>query len=152
MGKVTIERQLPLDNSWDVIVAGGGPAGCTAAIAAARAGAKTLLVEATGALGGMGTSGLVPAWCPFTDQEEFIYGELAREIFERCKAGTHGIPKDRIHGHVTLDGERLKRIYDDMVSTAGAQVLFNTRLASVETGQDGEVEAVVLANKAGLMA
>lgn len=148
--ETAIEHRMPKDDSCDVIVAGGGPAGCTAAIAAARAGAKTLLVEATGALGGMGTSGLVPAWCPFTDQEQFIYGELARQVFERCKAGTHDIPKDRIHGHVTLDGERLKRIYDDMVTAAGAGVLFNTRLAAVETGQDGEVETITLANKAGL--
>ena len=52
-------RTIALDDSWDVIVVGGGPAGCTAAAAAAREGAATLLIEATGALGGMGTSGLV---------------------------------------------------------------------------------------------
>ena len=46
-------KSLPLDASWDVIVVGGGPAGCTAAVAAAREGAKTLLIEATGALGGI---------------------------------------------------------------------------------------------------
>ena len=65
--------RIPLDDAWDVIVAGGGPAGCAAAAAAAREGAKTLLIEATGALGGMGTSGLVPAWCPFSDSEKIIY-------------------------------------------------------------------------------
>ena len=46
------EREIALDDSWDVIVVGGGPAGCTAAAAAAREGAKTLLVEGTGCLGG----------------------------------------------------------------------------------------------------
>lgn len=54
----TFHRQLPLDASWDVIIVGGGPAGCTAAVAAAREGAKTLLLEATECLGGMSTSGL----------------------------------------------------------------------------------------------
>lgn len=44
--------KIPVDNQWDVIIVGGGPSGCTAAIAAAREGAKTLLVEATGQLGG----------------------------------------------------------------------------------------------------
>jgi len=47
------EKSIPLDDSWDVIVVGGGPSGCTAAIAAAREGAGTLLIEATGCLGGM---------------------------------------------------------------------------------------------------
>ena len=50
------ERQILLDDSWDVLVAGGGPAGCAAATAAAREGARTLLLEGTGILGGLGTS------------------------------------------------------------------------------------------------
>ncbi len=54
------ERNIPLDDSWDVIVVGGGPAGCAAATAAARENRRTLLLEATAVLGGMGTSGLVP--------------------------------------------------------------------------------------------
>ena len=40
------QTEFPLDNAWDVLVAGGGPAGCATAIAAAREGARTLLVEA----------------------------------------------------------------------------------------------------------
>ncbi len=146
------ERNIPFDDSWDVIVVGGGPAGCAAAIGAAREGAKALLVEATGVLGGMGTSGLVPAWCPLTDGVRFIYGDLATGIFERCKAGMKHIPADRIHGHIEIDGEALKRIYDDLVTGAGAQVLFNTRLATVETDSSGAVNALLLANKRGLTA
>ncbi|MNC20543.1 hypothetical protein D3C75_684960 [compost metagenome] len=45
-------KSIPLDDSWEVIVVGGGPAGCAAAAAAAREGARTLLIEGTGALGG----------------------------------------------------------------------------------------------------
>ena len=66
---------------WDVIVVGGGPSGCAAATAAAREGAKTLLIEGTGALGGMGTSGLLNAWCPFTDGERIIYKGIAERVF-----------------------------------------------------------------------
>ena len=73
-------RALALDDSWDVIVIGGGPSGCTAAAAAARQGARTLLVEGSGALGGMGTIALVPAWCPFSDQKQIVYRGLAEHI------------------------------------------------------------------------
>lgn len=57
-------RDIPLYDGYDVIVVGGGPAGVTAAVSAAREGAKTLLIEATGALGGMSTMGLVPGGAP----------------------------------------------------------------------------------------
>ena len=146
------ERELPLDERWDVIVVGGGPAGAAAATAAAREGAKALLVEATGALGGMGTSGLVPAWCPFTDGEKIIHRGIAEKVFTTCKAGMAHLSDDRIHGWLPLDPERLKRIYDDLVSEAGAAVLFHTVLGAVELEQAGTVSAVILANKAGLTA
>lgn len=45
--------KIAVDDQWDVIVVGGGPAGCSAAISAAREGAKTLLIESMGQLGGM---------------------------------------------------------------------------------------------------
>ena len=98
-------RSIPLDASYDVIVVGGGPAGCTAAASAAREGAKTLLIEATGSLGGMGTSGLVPAWCPFSDKEKVIYCGMAQTVFERskalfaaCRARRRGLGADRPRG------------------------------------------------------
>ena len=127
-----LQRSIPIDDSWDVIVAGGGPAGCTAAAAAAREGARTLLIEATGCLGGMGTSGLVSAWCPFSDQEKIIYRGMAQKVFEACKAGMPHINPDALDW-VAIDHERLKRIYDNLVVESGAEVLFNTFLADVET-------------------
>ena len=123
-------RALPLDDSWDVIVVGGGPAGCTAAAAAAREGARTLLVEQTGSLGGMGTSGLVPAWTPFSDKQKIIYRGLAERVFTQCKAGMAHVKPDALDW-VAIDPELLKRIYDDLVSGLGASVLFNTMLAGV---------------------
>ena len=53
MKQYTLKKVIDLNDSYDIIIIGGGPAGCAAAIAAARDGAKTLLVEATGVLGGM---------------------------------------------------------------------------------------------------
>ena len=144
-------QELPLDDRYDVIVAGGGPAGCAAAAAAARAGARALLIEGTGCLGGMGTSGLVPAWCPFTDQEKIIYGGIAERVFRACKAGIAHIPESRVNGWLPLDPERLKRIYDDLVTEAGADVLFLTQVLHVERGPDG-IAALICGNKAGLTA
>ena len=52
-------REIPVLREADVVVVGGGPGGCAAAITAARQGAKTILVERYGHLGGMATGGLV---------------------------------------------------------------------------------------------
>lgn len=145
------ERALTLDNSWDVIVVGGGPSGCTAAAAAAREGAKTLLIEGTGALGGMGTSGLVPAWCPFTDKERIIYGGMAENILKKCIAGMPHVPEDRFNW-TPIDPELLKSIYDELVTSHGVTTLFNSLLAAVEKDESGNVDAIVVSNKSGLTA
>ncbi|HEY8967294.1 MAG TPA: FAD-dependent oxidoreductase [Candidatus Methylacidiphilales bacterium] len=143
-------RPLPFDDSWDVIVAGGGPAGCAAAIAAAREGARTLLVEGTGALGGSGTGALVPAWCPFSDKEKMIYRGVAEKVFTAAKRGLRHVKPEALDW-VPIDAEKLKRVYDDLVAEAGAKVLFHTALSAVERDGDG-VSALVVSNKAGLSA
>jgi hypothetical protein len=146
-----LAKTIPMDDSWDVIVAGGGPSGCAAASAAAREGAKTLLIEATGSLGGSGTTALVPAWCPFSDKEKIIYRGLAEKVFTRAKAGMPHV-KAKDLDWVPIDAERLKRVYDDMVTEAGVTVLFQTILASVEKERADEVSTILVANKAGLSA
>ncbi|MFP3937804.1 MAG: FAD-dependent oxidoreductase [Phycisphaerae bacterium] len=145
------QRRIPLDDSWDVIVVGGGPAGCTAATASAREGARTLLIEATGCLGGMGTSGLVPAWCPFSDKERIIYGGLAEKVFHESRKGVPHVPPERMDW-VPINPEQLKRVYDDMVTEAGATVLFNTLLADVQPGDSGPADSLIVAGKGGLAA
>lgn len=147
----TITRQVPFDDGWDVIVAGGGPAGCAAATAAARAGARTLLLEAAGALGGMGTLGLVPWFCGYDDGEKDIARGLAGHI---RVALCNGMPHIRKHAPrwPAIDPEVLKRIYDDMVSEAGATVLFHTQVCGVELTDNGGIDAVLASNKTGLRA
>lgn len=145
------QRRIPCDRSWDVIVVGGGPAGCTAAAAAAREGARTLLIESSGALGGSGTSALVPSWCPFSDKQKIIYRGLAQRVLEAGKQGTPHVKPDHVDW-VPIAAEHLKRVYDDLVSQFGVTVLFNTMLADVETDGDGRVTALLAVNKAGLKA
>ncbi len=67
----------------DVLVVGGGNAGCAAAIAAARHGAATLLVERYGFLGGTATASMVGPWMTFHSGEDRIVGGIAQEIVER---------------------------------------------------------------------
>ena len=150
MKQLTISRSLPLDDAWDVIVLGGGPTGCTAATAAAREGAKTLLIEQTGALGGSGTSALVPAWCPFSDKDKIIYRGLAERVFEEAKQGIAHVRKGDLDW-VPIDAEKLKRVYDKLVTDAGVTVLFHTFLSGLEM-EGEEVKAVLLSNKSGLSA
>jgi hypothetical protein len=146
---------LPLDDSWDVIVAGGGPAGCAAATAAAREGARTLLLEATSVLGGMGTSGLVPWFCGYGDGEKVIARGIAGRVREALAAGMPhlkvAIEKNPLTAPA-IDPELLKRVYDDMVTGAGADVLFNSRVCWARKSGDETVETIVVANKSGLTA
>ena len=143
------KSKIPVHDEWDVIVVGGGPSGCAAATAAAREGAKTLLIEGTGALGGMGTSGLLNAWCPFTDGEKIIYKGIAEKVFKESKKG---VPHVRYDDWVPINGEYLKVVYDDLVVSAGVSVLFFSSMEAVEMKRNGEVDAIVVANKAGLSA
>ncbi len=138
------------NDEYDIIVCGGGPAGCTAAVAAAKEGARVLLVESTGALGGMGTSGLVPAWCPVTDSQRVIYGGLAREVFDRAREGVAHVPRDSFDW-VAINPEMLKRVYDEMVVDSGVHVLFLSSVCGVRVN-GGALEAVLVANKNGLTA
>ena len=82
MGNILFTRHIPLEEGYDVCVLGGGPAGAVAAIAAGRLGARVLLVEGTGCLGGMGTSGLVTAFDPMANGTEMLVGGIMREIVE----------------------------------------------------------------------
>jgi len=150
MPSYALQREIPLDDRWDVIVVGGGPAGCTAAAAAAREGASTLLVEATGCLGGMGTGGLVPAWMTFGDQQKMIIRGMAEHIFVKASAGLAHATVAECWG--PIDAERLKRVYDDLITASGAVVQFHTMLSGVEVDDAGRVTALLLSSKNGLTA
>ena len=73
-------------DDYDVLVVGGGNAGCAAALAAARTGARTLLVERYGFLGGTATAAMVGPWMTFHSGADRIVGGIAQEIVERLIA------------------------------------------------------------------
>jgi hypothetical protein len=145
------KSNLPVSDGWDVIVAGGGPSGCAAALASAREGAKTLLIEAMGVLGGMGTAGMVPSWTPVTDGEKIIYKGIAEKVFLAAKKGVPHISQSQFDW-VPINTEYLKTVYDGLMKEYGVNVLFFSRLATVEMKSDNTIDAITVANKSGLTA
>lgn len=139
------------NEEYDVIVCGGGPAGCTAAIGAAREGAKTLLLEASGMLGGMATLGMVNAWTPVHDGIRIIHGGLAEKIIRENKATMPHLNEDK-WDWLPINFEPLKLALDRMVTEAGVQVLFHSHVCGVEMKDDRNIDVVLVANKAGLTA
>lgn len=140
-------RVRDYETKYDVIVVGAGPAGCAAAIAAGRNGAKVLLLEAGTAPGGMATLGLVSKWAPLTNKKELIYKSLPLEIVTRYKerAGIEPAKWDWIN----IDPEALKVVYDEMLTEAHVHVLYQIHV--VDVVKDGEtIKSVVAATKSGL--
>ncbi|NLB55243.1 MAG: FAD-dependent oxidoreductase [Lentisphaerae bacterium] len=142
-------RELPVRGNYDVLVAGGGPAGMTAAVAAARQGCSVRLIEAHTCLGGLGTAGMVPAFMPFTDGVNFLAGGLGREILDRLTAANGTI--DTRWGAVNIKAEVFKRVCDDMLVEAGVEFTFHTQLTDVIT-EDGNVTTAICAAKSGMFA
>ena len=144
-------RRVPVLGYFDVVVAGGGPAGIGAAVAAARRGVKVLLLEQTACLGGMGTAGLVPSLAPYSHFERPLHTGIALEMVERLRAAD-GVGADKkTFCWVTIDAEKLKRVYDQMAAEAGVRVLFMTCVAGVVRRGD-RIRAVLIENKQGRQA
>ncbi|NND05644.1 MAG: FAD-dependent oxidoreductase [Saprospiraceae bacterium] len=150
-------REIPIDDSYDVVVAGGGPAGSAAAICAGRLGAKVLLLEATGCLGGMGTSGLVTAFDPMSNGETMLVGGFMRELvdtmYKRGFLGPRETPEvytRKYHHWTAFQAEGLKLLLDEFTVEAGVEVRFFTRAVDADVDKDAKrVNGVVINNVEG---
>lgn len=139
---------------FDVIVVGGGPSGVAAALAAARRGAQTLLIERYGFCGGMATAALVNPFSghAFYDQlapkgeRLSLTGGIFKEIAQKLADGGG-------FGSVLMDAafdeELLKRVYDERLIEAGVVVRYHTQLAGVDA-QDGRIVRIKTVSKAGV--
>jgi hypothetical protein len=139
----------------DVVVAGGGPAGVAAAIAAARAGARVALIEGTGCFGGMATSGLVPTFNPFSNGKRPVIKGIGWEVVTRLrKRGSALMKEDPLpreipkYDWVRLDAEKLKLVLDDMVREAGVRTRLFTQ-ATEPVVKGGRITAVRTWSKSG---
>ena len=151
------KRTIPMETGYDVVVVGGGPAGTAAAVCAARLGARVLLIEATGCLGGMGTSGLVTAFDPMSDGKRMLVGGLMREIvetmYDRGFLAPYITPEcwhTEYHRWVPFSAEGLKVVLDELVVDAEVETRFFSKLIDVDAGRDARlVRGVVINNIEG---
>jgi hypothetical protein len=150
-----LTRDIPVEDGIDVLVAGGGPAGTAAAVCAARLGAKVILAEATGCLGGMGTAGLVASFGPISDGRRMLVGGFMRELVEtmygRGLLGPHVVRdflERQLNRWVPFKPEGLKRVLDEFVQNAGVDMRFFTRVIDADAGERG-INGVILSNIEG---
>jgi hypothetical protein len=132
---------------WDVIVCGGGPSGCAAAISAACRGAKTLLVEKEGYLGGATVMSLVCVVLS-TNGVDFqgIWHEWYRSVQRR--GGSAGLIAGRNHISSTVIPETVKFAWDDLIESAGVQLLHHAYCCGAIVG-DGKIHGILAETKAG---
>ena len=140
-------------DEFDVVVVGGGPGGVGAAVRASEQGAKTLLIERHGSLGGAATGMLVNPFMPATTvrvepdkPRVLLNGGLVEEIANRLAGRAAGgfTPS----GCTTFDDEMLKVILDEIVAEAGVKVLYHATLFDAQT-ENGRVRSIRLAHNGG---
>ena len=133
-------RELPVAGEYDVIVAGSGPAGVSAAIHAGRLGARVLLLEINNTVGGISTSGLMSHFTGTVHSK--FYTELLQEMADRNEGAGRGkiVP--------SIDPENLKTIYLDMLREANVTVLLYTFVCGVIM-EENRVTGVITESKSG---
>lgn len=124
----------------EVLVIGAGPAGVAAAYTAAHLGAKTVIVEALGALGGIATSGMMSHWT----------GSCGSRLYHKILADSAALRDGELHGKIMgeIDPERLKYQFLKMLSDEGVKIYLYT-LASEVIMEGNRVKGVVIENKEG---
>jgi len=149
------EREIEVLDEVDVVVAGAGVAGCAAAVAAAREGAKTILIERNGVLGGVATAGLMAnIGNTYMNREgKIIIHGIAKEVVD--KMTSRGATSKRWANSemtgVVIDEEQLKILLIEMQQKAGVKVFTHT-LAACPIMDGDTVKGVFVEGKMGRQA
>ncbi|HEY1701139.1 MAG TPA: FAD-dependent oxidoreductase [Trebonia sp.] len=150
-------RQTPVLGEYDVVVVGGGPAGITAAAAAARAGRSTILIERYGYLGGAGTAGGLSTFCGLHanvhgDHRQVIHG-LADDLLNRIAEldglnDPHLSLGNRVQAQA-FDISAYKIAADELVTRSGATLLYHAMVTGLSMAADSKIDAVFTESKSG---
>jgi ribulose 1,5-bisphosphate synthetase/thiazole synthase len=138
-------REIPVKCEVDVLVCGAGPSGFAAAVAAARAGASTLLIEQTSAVGGVATSGMMSHWTG--DSEGPILDELLHRACE-IERDYHYYGAKVLKGRNINNPEKTRAVMLEMLEQSGAQVQLYTLAASI-IKQGNRVCGIITESKSG---
>ena len=149
-----MSRQLLELGGYDVVVVGSGSAGATAAVAAARNGARTLLLEKLPFLGGVSTAVLDTFYGFYTpgSRARKVVGGLADEVVAGLRRLGPVVERPNTYGAgtgVTYLAEHLKVVWESLVTGAGVTALLHAFVQDTEV-RDGQVRRLVVATKAGL--
>jgi len=142
-----------LNRRFDVVVVGSGSAGSTAAISAARYGARTLLVDRLPFMGGTSTAVLDTFYAFYTPGQAMrrVVGGLGWEVTERLKAAGVAFERPNTYGAgtgITYDPEALKVTWERLADEAGVEILLHTWATGVQV-REGRIGGIRLWNKGG---
>ncbi|MBT5606906.1 MAG: FAD-dependent oxidoreductase, partial [Lentisphaerae bacterium] len=133
-------RQTPVAEDCDVVVCGGGPAGVAAALAAARAGARTRLIELHGSLGGIWTVGRMAFVCGMHASKNGILMEIVNGLKARNAVGLSGL---------AFDVEETKLLLEEMCLEAGVTIRLHTRVVDTIRNAENRITCAITESKSG---
>ncbi len=144
---------LLIDRTFDVLVAGGGVTGIAAALAAARQGARTVLIEPRPFIGGNAATGLCIHTYLTKSGRQVVQG-IAQEVVDRLveaggAVGHVPLPDGYVHSVTPVDADLFRMETTAMLAEAGVLILYNTALVGAEAS-NGEVRRVRVASKSRL--
>ena len=143
-----IRKIAPLAGKYDVVVVGGGPAGFIAAIAAARKGAKTAIIERYGFFGGMATIGYVAPISVFALKNELVIGGIPWEFVKRLES-MGGAFIEWPKANIDFDIELYKLCCQRMILEAGVDIYTHSAMVGCEM-VGNKIDSVIIENKNGL--